>query len=789
MEYGHFHEEEREFVITRPDTTWPWINYLSNGRYCALTSHLGGGYSFYQDPRYRRITRYRYNNVPADRPGKYVYIRDAATGSYWSPTWQPVGQNLEQWQCRHGLGYTTFRAVYDGIAADLCYFVPPEDNLEIWRITLRNLGRKKRELQLFPYVEFALFDAVEEFYSHPNLHYFAVADFFPPEGAVIYDFFMPGRFADMGKVFFTLSNGELISGYDCDREQFIGLYRSENNPQVVEEGRSRNSAVIGGNAAGVLQAGLTLAPGAETTVSVFLGVTKNAADSARPYIEKYSRPEAVEQAFARLRQNWRDYLERLQVKTPEAAVDNMINTWNQYQCRVAFDWSRYASYFHTGTFRGIGFRDTSQDILGVMHAAPGEAAAKIKLLARHMYADGHSEHLFFPATGTGDPTRYSDDHLWIINAADSYVRETGDLALLEESVPYRDGGAGTLYEHMVRAIDYTLRHTGPHGLPRMFRADWNDCLDGVDREGRGESVWTAFQLHLALRQMAELAVLCGRSADAARFRQAGAAIRETINRTAWDGRWYIRAFTDAGTPLGSHTCAEGRIYLNPQSWAVISGAAPPERARLCMDAVHEHLATPYGLKLLHPPYRSFPPGVGSLLNYPPGLKENGAVFCHAHSWAVIAEAMLGRGDRAYQYYERILPPQVSKRVGQARYRVEPYVYCQFIFGPDHPHHGRASHSWLTGTAAWSFRSLVDWILGLRPTFRGLLIDPCLPSGWSGYEAVRYFRGGCYHIRVHKPVGICKGVAGITMDGARLDSSVLPLPEKGAVHRVEVEMGR
>ncbi len=787
MDYGYFIEKEKEYAITRYDTTLPWINYLSNGKYCALMSHLGGGYSFFEDPRYQRITRYRYNNVPMDRPGKYIYIRDKDSGSYWTPTWQPVGKKPEQWECRHGLGYTKIISVNEGISSQVLYFVPPEDDLEIWMITLHNLGGEKRKLHLFPYVEFALFDAVGEFMSHPNLHYFSMADFVKQDNAIYYDFFMPRRTAGMAKVFFSMS--EKAEGYDCDREEFIGLYRSENNPLAVEEGKSRNSRLIGGNAVGSLHSSIELAPDEEKTIFVILGITKDSKESAVKYIEKYSSSEKIDKALQLLKQNWQNYLNKIQIKTPDSDTNNMINVWNQYQCKVAFDWSRYASYFHTGTGRGIGFRDTSQDTLGVMHSIPQETKKKIKLLAQNMYEDGHSYHLFFPTVGKGDPTRYSDDHLWIINAVSNYIKETGNLSIIEDEAPYIEGRSrGTIYQHMTRAIEYTLRNTGPHNLPRMFYADWNDCLNDVDKEGRGESVWTAFQLHLVVKQLEEIAELSGKLEDKKRFHRIAEEVKDTVNKVAWDGEWYIRAFTDEGKPLGSKDNQEGKIYLNAQSWAVFSGVATKERAKICMDSVKKFLNTENGLKLFHPAYRLFPKGVGSLLNYPPGLKENAGIFCHANTWAIIGEAMLGRGDNAYQYYTQILPPRVSRKVGNELYRVEPYVYNQFIFGPDHPKHGRASHSWLTGTAVWTFRAFVDWILGIKPTYEGLLIDPCLPTNWTGYDAEREFRGVRYKIKVKKAKGISKGISKIILDKKEeLESNILPLLKNGSTHQVEVYM--
>lgn len=753
MDYGGFSKDSREFIINRFDTPTPWINYLCNGKYAALISQTGGGYSFFEDPRYQRITRYRYNNVPLDRPGRYVYLRDAASGEYWSAGWQPVCKTPDAWECRHGLGYTSISSAYDKIQSAVTYFVPLDDNLEVWFIELTNTSEKKRSITVTPYAEFALFDASEEFMFHPNLHYFSTAEYDSRDKAIYYSFYnkRKGYFQrNFSKAYFSITNSP-VSGYDCEREAFIGKCRSEKNPEGMKTGKHKNSAVIGGNVIGCLSTYLELEPGEEKRVIVVLGVdayeNKLTPDKI---LRKFSDEEHIAYEFDRVKKYWEEYTSKLSVDTPDPLVNANINIWNQYQSRTTFDWSRYASLmYNTGTGRGIGFRDTSQDTIGVVHTIAPQVKDRIKLLARNMYEDGHAYHLFFPTVGTGDPKKYSDDHLWIIPAVYSYICETGDYSILDEKVPYIEGSGGTIYDHMVRAIDYTLANVGPHGFPRMFYADWNDCLNDIDKKGKGESVWVAMFFCYVAKQMAELAGEIEKPKDAKNFTEIYDDMKKKVNDIAWDGEWYIRAFTDEGNPIGSKSCEEGKIHINTQSWAVLSGVAGRERGLKCMDAVKKFLDTDLGIRICWPSYSSNPDDVGSLINYPPGIKENGAIFCHANTWAIIAEAMLGRPDQAFDYYHKLLPTVASKKVGIDRYKVEPYVYCQFLFGPDHPQFGRGSHSWLTGTSAWMFRAFTDWILGVRATLDGLIIDPRIPSSWDGFKAKRHYRGVTYDINVRR----------------------------------------
>ncbi|MFA5335181.1 MAG: glycosyl transferase, partial [Candidatus Omnitrophota bacterium] len=542
MDYGGFSKDGKEFIINRFDTPTPWINYLCNGKYAALISHTGGGYSFFEDPKYQRITRYRYNNVPLDRPGRYIYIRDDGNGEYWSAGWQPVCRAPDAWECRHGLGYTKISSENCGIRSEVTYFVPLDDNLEVWSVCVTNTGKRKRAITMTPYVEFALFDASEEFMFHPNLHYFSTAEYDSRDKAIYYSFYnrKKGYFKrNFSKVYFAVTNRE-VQGYDCEREAFIGKYRSETDPEVMKTGRHRNSKVIGGNAIGCLSVRFELEPGEEQRAIVVMGV--DAYDNRLTpdrILRKYSDENHVARELERVGGYWEGYTSKLSVETPDPVINANINIWNQYQSRTTFDWSRYASLmYNTGTGRGVGFRDTSQDTMGVVHAIAPQVKDKIKLLAKNMYEDGHAYHLFYPTVGTGEPKKYSDDHLWMIPAVYSYICETGDHRILDEKAPYIEGSSGTIYEHMARALEYTLSNCGPHGFPRMFYADWNDCLNDIDRKGKGESVWVAMFLCYAAKQMAELAEETGKAKDAGNFMKVYNGMKDKINDIAWDGEWY-----------------------------------------------------------------------------------------------------------------------------------------------------------------------------------------------------------------------------------------------------------
>ncbi|MEM2972144.1 MAG: glycosyl transferase [Candidatus Bathyarchaeia archaeon] len=785
MEYGYFSQDNKEYIIVRPDTPTPWINYLSNGEYCAIISNTAGGYSFHIDPKDRRILRYRYNNVPVDRPGRYLYIRDNKTGEYWSPTWQPMLKQLSKYECRHGLGYTRICSSYSNIEAEVTYFVPLDENLEIWMLTLKNVSNKESELTVFSYAEFCLWLAEQDQNDLQWIQFRGIAKY---EDGIIFQHFFD---LSTGYTFFA-SNG-VVTGYDCNREKFIGLYHSESNPLAVERGQCFNSESIGGNPIAATSNLVKLSPGETKTIIFVLGVAKEKSE-AKKYVQKYKEKANVDAEFQRLGEFWDAYLSNFQADTPDKEFNTVINVWNPYQCRTTFEWSRYASLYETGTGRGIGFRDCNQDSLGVVHALPKRVRQRILDLAKLQFEDGHVYHLYFPLTEEGgfpyytkkDMPFFSDDHLWLILSTCEYIKETGDINILNENVEFVEGSSAGLYEHLKRSIDFTLNHMGNHGLPLLGTADWNDPQHLPGPNNAAESVFSAMLLHKALLELVDLCGECKREDDAKKFAAIANKVKTRVNEVAWDGEWYIRAFDDSGNPIGSSKRKEGKIYINAQSWAVISQIAPKERAIQCMDSVKKHLDTQYGLMLLAPAYSRHYPEIGDLTGYIPGLKENASIWSHVNAWAILAECMLGRGDQAYEYYKK-LAPTTKNKIAEI-HQTEPYVYAQTIAGKDHPNFGMARNSWLTGTASWMMKVATNWILGIRPQYHGLLVDPCIPKTWTKFTVTRRFRNTTYEIRVENPSQTSKGIREVTVNGKKIKDNLIPSFADGKKHTVLVTMG-
>ena len=784
MLYGYFDNENKEYVITRPDTPLPWINYLSNGKYCAMVSNTGGGYSFYVDPRDQRILRYRYNNLPMDRPGRYLYIRDNQTSEFWSPTWQPVAKKLDNYECRHGLGYTKISSSYKGLDAEILYFVPLEDDLEIWSLTLQNNSSEKKELGIFSYAEFCLWNAISDQRDLQYIQNVAVAKYDQIENAIFYHLF------DLSSYIAFFSSNSKVTGYDCDRESFIGHYRSEANPLSVENGKCSNSQALGGNPIAATCNELIINPHETKKIIFTLGVVKEKSHAKR-MISKYEKFENVEIEFLELKEKWNKFLEKYFVDTPDKDFNCNINIWNPYQCKTTFDWARYVSFYETGISRGIGFRDSNQDTLSVCHTLPNLVRKRLLELAKNQFENGKVYHIYFPLTGEGDYPNYvnprmkffSDDHLWMIFAVSNYLKETGDMSILEQDVDYIEGSKETLYDHLKRAIEFTNNHMGPHGFPLIGTADWNDTLQLHGPNNNGESVMVAMQFHKALSDMSEIANELNNNTDAAKYDNLAKKVSDHINKHAWDGQWYIRAFTDDGEVIGSKSNKEGKIFLNTQSWAVFSKVAPIDRGFQCMNSVREHLVTDYGIKLLNPPYTRYYPELKGISTFPPGLKENGSIFCHSNPWAEIAECILGRGDIAFEYFTKIAPTTKNK-IAEI-HQTEPYIYSQMITGNDHPKFGSAKNSWLTGTASWTLKAATDWILGIRPHFNGLMTDPCIPKKWNEFKIMRYFRNGIYNIHVQNPNNISKGETRIRVDSVKQENNIIPIFNDGKKHNVDV----
>jgi N,N'-diacetylchitobiose phosphorylase len=799
MRYGYFDDENREYVVQRPDAPVSWTNYLGVKDLCSVISHNAGGYSFYQTAQHHRITRFRQNGVPLDRPGHYVYLRDDETGEYWSVSWQPVGKSLDQarYQCRHGLSYSRFLCDYQDIQAEQILFIPLDDDVEIWDVRIKNTSDRTRKLGVFTYLEFS-FHHIE--IDNQNLQMSLYAGGSSYDGGVIeYDFFY-----EPWTYHFFASNFDPDS-YDCVRECFLGSYRTETNPIALEQGQCSNSTELGGNHCASLHKQLALSPGQDARLIFMLGVGPRQPQGYR-FKEKYSHLRNVDEAFSGLKAYWDAKLSILQCTTPHPGMNTMINTWTLYQAETCVIWSRFASFVEVGGRTGLGYRDTAQDVMSVVHTNPDKCRQRILELLHGQVSRGYGLHLFDPAVfephqdrlpGVRLPTVVptpkpeelihgledvcSDDVLWLIVSICEFVKETGDLAFFDQRVPFADGGEATVYEHMKRGLDFSAEQIGEHGICKGLRADWNDCLN----LGGGESAMVSFLHHWALQAFVEAAQFLGRTQDVLKYRAIAEQVRRTCEEELWDGQWYIRGITARGIRIGSQRNQEGKIFLNSNTWAVLSGVASEERGKTCMDAVHEHLFSRYGLHLLWPAFSRPDDDVGYVTRVYKGIKENAAIFSHTNPWAVIAECKLGRGNRAIRFYDAILPYNQNDLIDVRQ--AEPYSYCQFIVGRDHTAFGRARHPWLTGSGGWFYTAATRWILGIRLSFAGLVIDPCIPADWPGFEIVRRWRGATFHITVQNPQGVQRGVQSMTLDGEPATSPIPP-QEPGSVHRILVTMG-
>ncbi len=810
MRYGHFDDDRREYVITRPDTPVPWINYLGNDTYFGIVSNTAGGYSWHRDARLRRLTRYRYNNVPGDFGGRYLYLRDDGTGEYWSPSWQPTRTALDSYECRHGLSYTMISSVKGGIRARTLYFVPERETLEVWRLTLTNERATAAELSVFSSVEFALWDAQDDATNFQRNYSTGEVEV---DGGVIYH---KSEYRERRDHFAYFACSEPLAGFETQREAFLGPYRGFDRPLAVELGRTSDSIAHGWSPYGTHHVRIALQPGETREVIFLLGYWENPRDAkfevpgvvnkalVRPVIERWLRPETVRGGFAHVKAVWSELLEALQVRTPDPDTDRMVNIWNAYQCLVTFNMSRSVSSFETGISRGMGFRDSCQDLLGSVQLAAGRARRRILDLAATQFASGGAYHQYQPLTKTGNDaigSGFNDDPLWLVLGVAAYIKETGDISILDENVPFSDAGSASMYGHLERSVRYTLDRIGPHGLPLIGRADWNDCLNlncfsqepgesfqttmNIDG-GIAESVFIAGLFTLAAKEFAAIAELCGRGDDADAYRADAEKMAAIVAEHGWDGEWFLRAYDHFGNPVGSARNDEGQIFIEPQGICVMGGIGvsdgPNGHASLAartLASVRERLATPHGIMLLQPAFTSYRIELGEISSYPPGYKENASIFCHTNPWLMIAAAMLGDGEAAFDYYKRI-NPSARERISEV-HRCEPYVYAQMIAGRDAPTHGEAKNSWLTGTAAWNFVAITQWILGIRPELNGLRVEPVLPASWPGYTATRRFRGAVYEISVRREAG----GGHLVVDGQRIDATLVPLAPQGTLVQVEV----
>jgi len=805
MQFGYFDDEQCEYVITRPDTPLPWINYLGCEEYFGIISNTAGGYSFYKDARLRRLTRYRYNNAPLDSGGRYIYLRDddASSSQFWSPTWQPTRLPLDEYECRHGLGYTTIRSKLAGIESQIRYFVPLGENLEIWELTISNHRQGKANLSVFSAIEFCLWDALDDatnFQRNYNIGEVEVVD------DVIYH---KSEYRERRNHFAYLACSEQLAGFDTQRDAFLGPYRGWEAPAGVENGRLSGSIACGWQPVGVQHVKVNLEPGAQKTIIFILGYHENLLDdkfdppdsqilnkrSVLPIISRYKDKDEVESAFHALQDYWDGLLDKLQVKTPDMHTNRMVNIWNVYQVMVTFNLSRSASYFESGVGRGMGFRDSNQDLLGFVNLNPDRARQRILDLAATQLTNGGAYHQYQPLTKRGNNdvgTNFNDDPLWLVLSVAAYLKETGDWNILEELVPY-DNAPGTeksLYNHLQRAIQYTLDRKGPHGLPLIGRADWNDCLNlncfsntpgqsfqtTTNKDGKiAESIFIAGLFILAASEMCEIAKRHLPTQEFESYAKISDQMEKVIWEYGWDGEWFLRAYDDFGNPLGSKECEEGQIFIEPQGFCIMAGLGIEDgRAMQALDAVAEHLATPHGIVLHQPAFSRYYLHLGEISTYPAGYKENAGIFCHNNPWIMIAEAAIGRGDAAHDYYLRI-NPSAREEISEV-HRCEPYVYAQMIAGRDAPAYGEAKNSWLTGTAAWNYVAITQWILGIRPTFDGLQVEPVIPAAWNAFEAARTYRGVRYEIKISRQ-GPGNQVQ-LEVDGKPVKGTCIPIPPAG-----------
>lgn len=815
MRYGHFDDETREYVITRPDTPRPWINYIGLEDYVGMISNTGGGYSFYQDPRYRRLLRYRYNNAPRNVGGRGLYLRDADSGEHWSPTWQPARVELDDYECRHGLGYSTISSRKDGVETETTYFVPPGETLEAWRVEIENDSDRPRSLQLFSLAEFCLWDAVDDTSNYQRNYNTGEVEV---EDSVIYH---KTEYRERRNHFAYFACSADVDGFDTQREAFLGSYEGFESPAVVEAGEATDSIAHGWAPIGSHQVDVQLQPGESEEVVFLLGYAENPEDEkwASPgvlnkeyvteTIEEYLDPEALDSAFAELETFWDDQLSALQVDTPDEDVDRMVNVWNAYQNTVTMNLARSASLYETGLTRGIGFRDSHQDQLAVLHQFPERARQRILNLAKIQHEDGGAYHQYTPLTGEGNADiggGFNDDPMWLVMSTAAYVKETGDTSILEEEVVYENepGTEQPLAEHLQRAVEYNRERLGPHDLPLIGHADWNDCLNlncfsenpdesfqtaehDVEEE-RAESVFIAGQFVYALNELADLAEQTDALPEGADTYQSYADEMEArVLDAGWDGEWFRRAYDHFSEPVGSSQNEEGQIFVESNGMCTMAGIGHEDgKAQQALDSVREHLATDHGVVLHQPAFTEYDKRLGEITSYPPGYKENASVFCHTNPWIMIGEAELGNGERAFDYYKRICP-SAREEISDV-HTTEPYVYAQTIAGPDAPTTGEAKNSWLTGTAAWNYVAITQHILGVRPGHDGLVVDPAIPSDWDGYEVHREFRGATYEISVENPDGVESGVESVEVDGETIDGNVVPDFEDGQTHDVRVVMG-
>lgn len=816
MKFGHFDDQNKEYVITSPRTPLPWINYLGCENFFSLVSNTCGGYSFYKDAKLLRLTRYRYNNVPYDSNGHYYYIKDGDT--IWNPGWMPSKTELDSYECRHGMGYSVFTGVKNGLMAQLTDFVPMGSTCEINKLTLKNTSDKKKDFSVFSYVEFCLWNAMDDMTNFQRN--FSTGEVEIHAGGS--QLFHKTEYRERRNHYAVYAVNASVDGFDTDRDSFLDAYGENSAPSVVVNDQSKNSVASGWAPVGSHHLKVALEPGEEKTYIFVLGYVENPVNEkwvgraedgiinrapADALLARFDTTEKADAALAELKAYWDKLLGHFSISSSEEKLDRMVNVWHQYQCMVTFNMSRSASYFESGIGRGMGFRDSCQDLLGFVHLIPERARERILDIAATQFEDGSAYHQYQPLTKKGNAdigSGFNDDPLWLIAAAAAYIKETGDYSILDESTPYDSdpSKATDFMEHLRRSFNYTINHLGPHGLPQIGRADWNDCLNlNCFSEEPGESFQTfgpsegpnaesVFIAGMFVKYGKDYVKICrhkGLCDEADTAQKAIEQMEKTVIDAGWDGEWYLRAYDHYKHKIGSKECEDGKIFIEPQGFCVIAEIGKDEGLCLkAMQSVEKYLDTKYGIVLLQPPYHRYHVELGEISSYPPGYKENAGIFCHNNPWISIAETVVGRGNRAWQVYTRTCPAYIED-ISEI-HRTEPYVYSQMIAGKDAPNFGEAKNSWLTGTAAWTFLNASQYILGIRPDYDGLIVDPCIPSFMDGFTAKRDFRGTTYHIEVENPNHVEKGVASVTVDGNVIEGNLIPVDAAKKEVHVKIIMG-
>ena len=811
MKFGNFDDKNKEYVINQYKTPYPWINYLGNKDFFSIISNTSGGYSFYKDARLRRLTRYRYNNVPMDDGGKYFYINDGEC--VWSPGWKPVKTEVDNYTCRHGLGYTAIKSEKNNLEAEVLSFVPLDDTCEVQRVKLANQGKTTKKFKLFSFVEWCLWNALDDMTNFQRN--FSTGEV-EVEDNVIYH---KTEFRERRNHYAFYSSSEKMAGFDTDRETFLGIYNGFDRPDSVFNGKPTNTIAHGWSPIASHCIEIELKPGEEKTIVFVLGYVEYPEDEkfiapkvinkkkAKEMIASYASADLVADALNALKKYWDYQLSTMTVNHNDSRFSRMVNIWNPYQCMVTYNMSRSASYFESGIGRGMGFRDSNQDLVGYVHMIPQQSKERIIDIASTQFDDGSAYHQYQPLTKRGNAEiggNFNDDPVWLIFGVAAYIKETGDWSILDEQVPFNNdlNNIASLFEHLNRSFHHVVNHRGPHGLPLIGRADWNDCLNlncfsknpdesfqttENQKGGTAESIFIAGMFILYGRDFVTMAEKRGEKALAEKARKEIAEMEKAVNEHGWDGEWFLRAYDFYGNKIGSNENKEGKIFIESQGMCVMAGIGLEDgRAARTLESVNKYLACDYGIVLNNPAFTKYYYEMGEISSYPEGYKENAGVFCHNNPWIIIAETLTGNGNRAFDYYSRITPAYLEEI--SDLHKTEPYVYSQMIAGKDAFRPGEAKNSWLSGTAAWCMYTVSQYILGIRPGYDGLIVDPCIPSDWKGFSVSRRFRGATYNIEVVNSNNSSKGIKEVIVDGKSTSSNVLPVFPKGTEHSVKVIMG-